>query len=281
MTTRSARPIPKWPFLFADACLLGVAFYIVEFTPHPLGPWPVAAALAAVALGGGLATWPFVLDHRAALQLSESDKLASVVAQIQQLEQVAAQVTGATARWQTAQDAADKTTAAAQAIAGKINVEARAFQEFLQKNSEGEKSALRLEVEKLQRAQTEWLQLAVRTLDHVFALHQAGQRSGQPALVTQLGQFQHACRDLARRLGLVPFGPQPGEAFDDKGHQLTDPQAAIAPGSTVGMVLAPGYTFQGQLLRKALVTLQGQAAPAEAQEAAPAEAPPGGQQPLL
>ena len=256
MTESAAHRVPKWPFVVGDVCLLLLAYAIMRLSEHPLGLWQSLACLSAVAFGGFLCAWPFVLEHTATGRLSEAQRLAGAVIQLQQLEQLAAQITGATARWQTAQDAAEKTATAAKAIADKIDGEARAFQQFLEKNNEGERRHLRLEVEKLQRTQGEWLQITVHTLDHIFALHQAGLRSNQPNLAAQLEQFQNTCRDLARRLGLVAFAPPAGEAFAEAAHQLADLKAKAPEGATVADTLAPGYTFQGQLLRKAVVTLQ-------------------------
>jgi len=75
-------------------------------------------------------------------------------------------------------------------------------------------ATLRLEVEKLRRVESEWLQVAVRMLDHVYALHQGACRSGQPHLIEQVGSFQNACRDAARRVGVTPFTANEGEPFD-------------------------------------------------------------------
>ena len=269
--SQSALPrLPKWPFIAGDVCLLAVAAAVVCLGPAPLALWQYLVALVAVATGAAICSLPFVLEHRAAVYAATVGRLADTMNQIQQLEQVAAQVTGATARWQTAQDAADKTAAAAKSIAEKINAEATAFQEFLKKANESEKAHLRLEVDKLQRAQGEWLQLAVRTLDHVFALHQAALHSNQPNVVAQLTQFQATCRDLARRLGLVAFAPQTGEAFDEKLDQLSDPEASVSADARVAEVVAPGYNFQGQLLRKAMVTLAAGTSAAPSAESAPA-----------
>jgi geranylgeranyl pyrophosphate synthase len=74
------------------------------------------------------------------------------------------------------------------------------------------------------------------------------------AVAEQLNGFQNSCRDVARRVGLAPFVPATGEPFNAKIHQLTD-GAAPPEGSRVGEILATGYTYQGKLLRPALVTL--------------------------
>jgi molecular chaperone GrpE (heat shock protein) len=93
-------------------------------------------------------------------------------------------------------------------------------------------------------------------LDHVYALAQAGIRSGQPALLEQLSHFQDACRDVARRVGLVPFAPAAGEPFNPEAHQLAEGQPQPPAGARVSETIATGYTYQGQLVRAALVNLQ-------------------------
>jgi molecular chaperone GrpE (heat shock protein) len=148
--------------------------------------------------------------------------------------------------------------------------EARDFAEFMQKINDTEKATLRLEAEKLHRAEAEWLQIVVRILDHVFALNAGAARSGQKHLIEQLSHFQNACRDSARRVGLVPFVADLAEPFDPQRHQWTDGDAPPA-GALVAETMATGYTFQGKLVRPALVRLQGgESSPPPDQTAAPA-----------
>jgi len=154
------------------------------------------------------------------------------------------------------QESAGKTAATAKEMADRMAAEVKDFNEFLKHANEGEKSALRLEVGKLRRAESDWLQVLVRLLDHVYALHQAALRSRQPSLIDQLGQFQNVCRDTARRVGLSPFVAAPAEPFDGQRHQLLDAEAKAEPGATVEETLATGYTFQGKLLRPAVVRLR-------------------------
>ncbi len=128
--------------------------------------------------------------------------------------------------------------------------------------NDAEKGALRLEVEKLKRIEADWLQVVVRILDHIYSLHTAAARSGQPELASQISHFQNACRDAARRVGLTPFAAEPNEPFDAERHRAhgveTPPADAIA-----AETLAPGVTFQGRLIRPALVRLQSPAEPKE------------------
>jgi molecular chaperone GrpE (heat shock protein) len=125
----------------------------------------------------------------------------------------------------------------------------------MQKVNDTEKATLRLEVDKMHRAENEWLQVSVRMLDHVYALHLGAARSGQPNLIAQMTNFQNACREVVRRVGLTPFAANPAEPFDAERHQLLEGEQAPAAGGTVVETLATGYTFQGRLLRPALVRL--------------------------
>src|SRR2546422_3315825 len=229
MSQRTELRLSKLPFVFADLVLLGVAYLIFWRSQAPMTPWEMFFCAASVALGAVLCVAPFLLEYRAAMKLSEADRLANAILQIENIEIIGRQINLATANWQAAHEQADKTVEAAREMAASITAEARSFSEFLKKANETEKNHLRLEVDKLRRAESEWLQILVRILDHIFALNQAAVRSGQGNLAEQIGQFQNACRDIARRVGLVPFVAIAGEPFDSKVHQLSD--ASVAPAS--------------------------------------------------
>jgi molecular chaperone GrpE (heat shock protein) len=109
-------------------------------------------------------------------------------------------------------------------------------------------------------------------LDHVFALSAAAERSGQPRVAGQMTQFQNACRDAARRVGLAPFAAAPDEPFDAKRHQAVNMESDPPAGAIVAETTGTGFTFQGRLLRPALVRLR-EASPPPAPAAPAAEAP--------
>ncbi len=217
--------------------------------------WAMTMVVLCVAAGAVLGITPFVLEYQATLKLAEANALATVVSQMQDLENIAGQITRATGQWQDVQQSADKTAASAHSIAERMAAEVKGFAQFMEQVNDREKATLRLEVEKLRRVETEWLQVLVRMLDHVYALHVGAVRSSQPALIDQVGNFQSACRDAARRVGLTPFTAREAEPFDDQRHQLVDGNSEAASGSTVAETIAAGYTFQGKLLRPALVRL--------------------------
>jgi molecular chaperone GrpE (heat shock protein) len=261
MRDRTPPILAKWPFFLADMALLGAAWLIFWQSRTPMTAWDAFFCAACVALGAVLGVAPYLLEYRAVMRLTEADRLAQAVLQIENIEIVGRQINQATAGWQTAHEQATKTVEAAREIAEGITTEARAFSDFLRKSNDAEKSHLRLEVDKLRRSENEWLQILVRILDHIFVLYQAAVRSGQPNLAEQLGQFQNACRDTARRVGLVAFVAIPGEPYDLKVHQLADASIAPAGEARIAQTIATGYSFQGQLLRPALVSLLAEEGP--------------------
>jgi molecular chaperone GrpE (heat shock protein) len=212
--------------------------------------------------GALLGIAPFLLEYDALVKAAQARELTTVVSLLKDLEGIAGQISGTTGKWQDAQEQADKTAAMARDIADRMTGELQAFTEFMKRADESERATLRLEVEKLRRAESDWLHVLVRLLDHVYALHLGACRSGQSRLIEQVGNFQAACRDAARRVGLAPFAAGEGEPFDAQRHQLMEEGATAPAAAVVGETIATGYTFQGKLLRPALVRLRGDGAEA-------------------
>jgi molecular chaperone GrpE (heat shock protein) len=255
MKDRRAPTLAKWPFYLADVVLLVLAIWLLKHYPHPLPIWPAILMVGCVAGAALLAVMPYRMEYETAVRFAEADGLTSTVSEIGKVQALAEQIRAATGQWQGVQEHSARTIAAAKEIGDRMAAEAQSFAGFMQKANDSEKATLRLEVEKLRRGEGQWLQLLVHLLDHVFALYQAGARSGQPNLEAQLGQFQEACRDLVRRVGLAPFEAAPDEPFDAERHQVAEGQPEPAPETRVAQTLATGYTFQGQLLRRSLVAI--------------------------
>jgi molecular chaperone GrpE (heat shock protein) len=271
--------VPKWPFFLGDAVLLGIAYFIYFESKLPLGHWEMTGCGVCAALGALLGVLPFVLDYRALNKAVEAGALGAVSEKIQKLEALAAQIASATNHWENVQLQAERISVTAKETAERMAAEVRDFTDFMKKISESERSTLRLEVEKLRRAETDWLQVLVHLLDHVYALHTGAARSGQPRLVEQLTHFQNACRDAARRVGLSPFAADTGEPFDAKRHKSAGTEAPPAD-ARIAEYLAPGYTLQGRLIRPALVRVNtDEQSKAEAAQS-PAASPEQNQLPL-
>jgi len=282
--------ISKWPFLLANAALLAVAAAVVYKAQHPISQTEIIIATVCVALGAVFGCLPFLLDYRATGKVIEVHAVGEVAGKIQDLKRLAAQVATATDQWAMVQENtrnhSEKTTLAAQEIAERMETEVREFNEFQTKLNDTEKAALRLEVEKLKRTEGEWLQVVARILDNIHALHTAAVRSGQVDLSEQTGQFQSACRDVARRVGINHVEAPAGSPFDPERHRAHGVENPPVD-ALVAETLAPGFNYQGRQIRPTLVRLQEAvaAAPESAPEtttatSAPEAAPAEGQLPL-
>ena len=277
MSERPETRLARWPSLSLVVCLASAAaldyfaWWVVAKSEHPINVWIAVLALAAVGGAAWVAILPFHTDAQTATKLDELDKLQSAASQIQNLEKVATQITIATAQWQNVQEHNAKAIESAKQVSEEMSQEALRFADFMKKANDSEKATLRLEVEKLKRTETDWLQVLVRVLDHVYALHRAGKNSGQQNLVDQLAHFQNACRDAARRIGLVAFAPAAGDGFEPGQHQTADGRKDIPDDAKVFETVATGYTFQGQMLRPALVLIDAPKAPLPLQPAATPE----------
>jgi molecular chaperone GrpE (heat shock protein) len=275
----AARKLRKWPFYLADLVLSGIAAWVIYRSGPDAGAAHVLiilGCLLAAAWAAWLSVSPWLIEFRANAQSAESSTLSKSLAQIKDLERVADLIRQANSQWQGVQDAAGRTVSAAREISDKMKVESDEFMKFIQNAHNDERAGLRLEAEKLRRTEGDWIKVVVQILDHVFAITRAAERSGQQSLITQLTQFQNACRDAARRIGLSPFVPAAAEPFDPRAHQLPDTKFTPPENAKIGEVLATGFTYQGQLLRRALVLLENPAEaipPAEEAQSIAAENP--------
>ncbi len=257
--------VPKWPFLLGNALLLVFAYFIVAKSPHPISSWEIIACFAMATIGAVIGILPYYLDYRATEKALEINALGAVAEKISDLEKISEQIGSATHHWaviqETVQKESGKTAAIAKDIADKMTEEARRFSEFMVKTNDSEKATLRLEVEKLRRSEGEWLQMLVRILDHVFALHTGAVRTGDQRFIEPITNFQNACRETVRRLGLTPYVAEPDEPFNAERHQVAGKPEAVPEGAVVGETIGAGYTFQGKLLRPAVVRLREPKAP--------------------
>lgn len=248
----------KLPFYVADIVLVVFAGWIMLKNHHPLSLGAQALVALCVVAAFGFAVTPYVLEYQTLVKFSEADRLTDTVTQINRLEETSEKIQLATSIWQGVQEHSGRTISAAKELTERMTAEAKSFTEFVRKSNDSEKATLRLEVDKLRRAEGDWLQVLVRLMDNVYALYQAAARSGQSNVTDQLGRFQNVCRDATRRIGLTPFEAAPDELFDKEKHQAFEPPDPFPEDARVAETIATGYTFQGQVLRLPLVRLQGE-----------------------
>ena len=281
MIDRITSRLPKWPFLLADLVLLAVASAVVVKSDWPLGPWQMAVCFLAVVAGAWFSITPFLREYDGSVKLAEAYQLSDSIARLKDIEKIRAHIENATGQWQGVQDHSQRAVSAAGALADRMAAETKEFCSMLERINQAEKTHLKFEIDKLRRAEADWLQTVVRMLDNVFALSQAAAQSRQPALISQIRQFQQVSREIARRMGLNAFAPEGPQPFDPKAHQLPEESATVPEQAMISGVIAPGFTFQGRLMRKAVVVVQGAsraAAPAPVAAASPEPSPTAAQE---
>jgi molecular chaperone GrpE (heat shock protein) len=253
--SEAKQPLPQWPFIVGNVIFLGLAAAVMKFGHRPLS-WQEASL---VVLCGGLGAfsflWPYARRNADDQTRAQIQLLADSMAQFKNLEHLTALITGATNQWLEYQVNTTKTNESVKALADGMAAEVKAFRESLHRAGETEKAHLRVEADKLRRADGERLQLIVHILDHIFALSQAAQRSGQPQLIEQIAHFQKACLGAAQRVGLVQTTAEVGAAYDDQLHQLLEDVKATEHALVAGTIAA-GYNYQGQVLRRPAVSLR-------------------------
>lgn len=244
------------PFIVGDVLLVAAAILIYAQGGRPMNAVETSVFGACMVGGALVGVWPFVLKNKAALKTYEVNELTNTLSQIQRSEEVAQSIATATGQWHAVQEQAASTLAAAREITENMANALKEFRELFNRAADTERNTLRLEVSKLRRAEADWLHVLVRIMDHVYALYTAGVRSGQPTLIEQFTNFQNACRDAARRVGFVPVLATPGTPFDPEVHQVLNPSEPVPTNATVAEMLATGYAYQGQLIRRVLVAVR-------------------------
>ncbi len=255
MAIPSAPIIVKWPFFLADFVLVALGSAIAWSAKWPPTPLLILALVACFISGAVILIYPFLREHAAAVKLWEQVNLAEAAQQLDQLVTVANRVVAAAQEWEGFQTNTQKLHQQSGQLVDRMAGEAKAFSEFLHRTELQEKQSLRFELDKVRRQEAEMLQVLVHLLDHVHALRQAGERSGQPQLALQLANFRSACLETARRVGLLAFESEPGSRFDPNSHQTVDGREP-SEGAVISSTVACGYTFQGQPVRRILVSLQ-------------------------
>jgi molecular chaperone GrpE (heat shock protein) len=254
--------LSRLPFWFADATLLLTAGFLVMSAGRALGLWEMLAIVGCVALGAWLAVLPVLKEYDVAVRLAETDHLASTMAKLKDLDALADRIATATGQWQAVQDRATQTAELSRGMVDRLTREAESLASVVSRTSDGEKQTMKLEVDKLRRSEGDWLQSVGRVMDHVFALHVAALKSGQPAVIEQIERFHAACREALRRVGFVPIVASPDETFDPRKHQVAEGPRP-PEGTKIDETVAAGYLFQGQLLRPIIVKVMASSAGAE------------------
>lgn len=247
--------IAKFPFVVGDLLLLAMSGWIIWDTGGLPGGYLLMTVVGCLVVGMFFSVLPFLLDYRAELKREEINEFQNVSEQLKSLTNLEAHIRHATSQWQSIQDHCLKTVEDAGQIGKTMSEESQRFAEVMQSMNVSEKEHLRVEVEKLRRGERDWLQAVVRILDHVFSLHKAALQSGQEKLIHQISNFQHAVTDVVRRMGLVQHHAEIGAIYNSELHQILNNENEQLNEAAIAETLAPGFTFQGRMVRLPLVRL--------------------------
>ncbi|MBR89989.1 MAG: nucleotide exchange factor GrpE [Verrucomicrobiales bacterium] len=248
-------PVPKWPFLFCNILFLALAGWLGMQIKGAVEPWQIGCIMAAVVFGALFAAAPFFWEYRAEAKAVEVAQLTTVAKEVNKMELVAKQMVECTGNWTQAQEASSQSVAAAKDIAEQIGTDAKEFTESMAALNDSKLKTLELEVDKLKRAEREWGLIVIGQLDLVYRLKESAILSGKEQFIETMTTFQNQCRDIARRVGLTAYEADAGSAFNPEEHQLADVDAKPGKNAKVGTTKLPGFKLQGQLIRKAVVTL--------------------------
>ena len=247
--------VPKWPFLLADIIFIGLGYWISTLITGPAEQWHIISILVCAVLGAAFAAAPYYFEYRAEAKAVEIAQLTTVAKEVNKMESVAAQIAEATERWNAVQESSGQTARLAEEIATGIAATVKEHHEFIAKAGEDEHAILKLEVEKLRRAEQDWATTLVGQLDLVYRLERSAAASGKEPFMQTMAAFQSQCRDLAKRVGLVAFEAEPSVAFDEEQHRLLDNEPKPADAAMVTETHLPGIRLQGRLIRKPLVSV--------------------------
>lgn len=244
----------KWPFLIGYFLLIALALGTLHTKNYQPVGWDWVVIIVCFALGiffGGL---PFLTEFLESSRRFEATEFRSTLEQIRQLEKVGGLISTSMSQWKEVHERCDEVVKVAEKIAVQTRSERERLDQITEKANAQEREHLRLEVEKRRRDEREWLEVLVGIMDHIFALHRAAVRSGQVKLIQQIEDFQTACQEICRRVGLSQYLANVGETFDPQIHKVLD-GIDIPSSAVIAENLACGFRYQGHPIRLPMVRL--------------------------
>ncbi|NCC60378.1 MAG: nucleotide exchange factor GrpE [Verrucomicrobiae bacterium] len=243
----------KAPFVVTDLVLILTAIGILTFTQHPLSGSAVWTITLLVFSGAWIAVTPWIMEQRSKTKLAELEGLKGVEESIQKMNSFSDGVNSALLSLSNVQEIAQASAKRAAEAEEKIAQYGLDFEERFSKAANYEKSALQLEIDKLKRIEKDWVSSASGMLDHILALASAGIHSGKPEIAEQMKRFRAACLDIASHAGIQPYMPAPTDLYDPEKHAVPPNAPTPAAEAKIARVLAPGFIYQGVLIRKAMI----------------------------
>ena len=243
----------KAPFVVTDLVLILTAVGILTFAQHPLSGSAIWTITLLVVSGAWIAVTPWIMEFRSKTRLAELEGLKGVQESIQKMNSFSDGVNSALLSLSNIQEIAQASARRAAEAEEKIAQYGQDFEERFSKAANYEKSAFQLEIDKLKRIEKDWVSSASGMLDHILALASAGIHSGKPEISEQMRRFRAACLEFASHAGIQPYMPAPTELYNPEKHAVPPNAPEPAAEAKIARVLAPGFLYQGALIRKAMI----------------------------
>lgn len=244
----------------ADVILIAAAVLFLFFVKPLSGAacWCIALLFC----GGAWASiWPWMQEERTKAALSELDGTKSIEESVRKMAIFAQGINTSLSALENAQKAMENTTKALASVDEKMSATTKDWERRVSKAAQYEKNTFILEVNKLRQEEKGWIETGMGLLDHILGFTGAGLASHQPQIVEQMSRFRGACLEITSRIGIQPVLPARDEPYNPDMHRLPPNAPQAEPGSKIAHVLAPGYIYQGQLVRKTTVLVEGMTLP--------------------
>ncbi len=213
--------LPKYPFLLADAGLLGAAVFIATRSPGPLGTEATLAIVACVAVGGLLAAVPFLADYARKQDEALDERQRGLDALSRTVNETAEQISIAASGLHQIAELAQRNLKHAEHLPQKLHEKIAEFQAQLDNAREDDREQLEKELEELRAAEGERLEAAAEKIARAIAdltklesvvqkhLAAAQDAAAQPPtrIVTAI---ENATNAAVERLAQTPAGDSDG-----------------------------------------------------------------------
>jgi cell division protein FtsB len=253
----SPPPLSKWPFLLADAALLGAAWLIVDRAGTPLGRDALIAVFACVGSAGVIGAVPFLVDYARRQEEALDDRQRSLEALAATVAAAAEQISIAAGGFQEIADLAQKNLKHAELLPHKIQEKVAEFSAKVNNSLAEEKDELEREIATLRASESERLEATAEKIARAATEWSKAETAAQK----HLGAAKTVLAEFDRRLAELKAAA-PGPAANPPATVLAPVAAAVAEPAPPSPEAAP----------LAAETVPESAAPAASEEA-PAAAP--------
>lgn len=249
-----AKSNPITPYIIADLVFLATAIAVLVFGSRPMTITELLVVAFCVTAGAWCMIYPFKRRSDIELQVAQNQAINQSVAELNNLDSLVARIETASGNWAGIQEKAEQSLHSSQEMTSAMIKESESFKGFLQTAASEELQHLRLLLDKMKRAEKDWVDKVVAMLDHSTALKWAAQRSNNLNLIQQITNFQSKQVEIARQVGLILLEPKNGDSFDEELHQPASNDESIGNGDIITAPKSAGFKFRGVVFRKALVT---------------------------